>query len=104
MADTSVVWLEYLVVTETFDRSCSGYWHTRTPDVWIVATENFRAACDHARLHHARAVACVKHVTGKDRIDVLAESEVVQGLLELTHERRVELLDGRSPATELFGP
>jgi hypothetical protein len=105
--ERALVWIEYLVLMEGYDRSLPGFWAEQPgdePRVWIVARERLRDSVLNAQRHHRRAIVSLRVLLGHGpRIN--EEAAVMNAILIRlpTHEERTAALDGRSPATELLG-
>lgn len=110
--DRALVWIEYLVRIETYDRSLPGHWaHSVEGDmgngqgmVWIVGGERLRDSILNAQRHHARTLLALQVLTGCGPI-VNHEALIMQMILTRlpTYEARVAALGDRSPTTELLG-
>lgn len=112
-ADRALVWVEYLVRVEAYDRALPGSWaHSVEGDmgggrgqVWLVGPERLRDSVLNAQHHHRRALVALRAMLG--RLPELGEEAAVMNvILEKlpTHSSREAALGDRSPATELVGP
>jgi len=111
-ADRALVWIEYLVRMEAYDRTLPGYWAHSVEgdtgsgqgDVWIVGPERLRDSVLNAQRHHARAVLALRVILGAEPV-VKHEALIMGAIFEKlpTYEARVAALGDRSPTTELLG-
>lgn len=112
-AERALLWIEYLVRMEAYDRSLPGTWaHSVEGDmgngdgkIWVVGRERLRDSVLNAQRHHRRALLALQTLLGHHpRIN--EEGAVMTIILERlpTHEARLAVLAGRSPTSELLGP
>jgi hypothetical protein len=108
-----LVWAEYLVLQEAYDRRLPG--STISPDLaavvgadpatWLVDPASLPDSVAYARRQHARTCSALRTLLGRDPSHE-GELAVVERLMASypTHADRLALLAGRSPIDELAGP
>jgi hypothetical protein len=101
--DRALVWVEYLVLMEAYDRTLPGGWLPDDQKAWAVAIRSLPESIAYARRQHARVLVALRALLGRPMV---AEEEVVivnAAYEGLDHDGRVALLKGRSVLDELVG-
>lgn len=98
-----LVWLEYLVLTERYDRTLPGRFG-RDPDAWMPAPgPAFHASVTFSRYCHGRAREAVLALVGRHG-DLRVDASIVEAHMSVSHAARERVLDGRTPTADLLGP
>lgn len=99
----TLIWCEYLVTTEEFDRNLPGMWKGgEEGGTWLVAPSSLHKAVTHSVNIHGRAVQALEKVLGRPHRHA-EEAERVKALLDIGHGARKDLIGSRSVITEILG-
>lgn len=103
-ADRALVWVEYLVLMETFDRTQPGRWAPgQEGREWCVRQDAIGPSVAYAARQHRRVVVALRALLGRP-MSACEETRVVEAIYERTgHDERVALLAGRSVLDEITG-
>src|SRR5690349_6821670 len=90
--DRALVWVEYLVLMEAYDRTLRGAWLDEGETTWAVSLEDIGDSVRYARRQHLRVQLALRTIHGRP---MRPEEEVVivEAICnDLDHDGRVALL------------
>lgn len=101
-ADRALVWVEYLVLMEAYDRTLPGKW-LEEGKTWAVALPSLDESIRYAGRQHARVLLALRALLGRHPV-IEEEVKFVEAIMnDHDHDGRVALLSGRSVLDEILG-
>lgn len=101
-ADRALVWVEYLILMELYDRTLPGQW-LEEGKTWTVALPFLDESIRYAGRQHRRVVVALRALLGRPHVPE-EEVVIVEAICnDHDHDGRVALLGGRSVLDEILG-